>query len=136
MAKDKKSFVLYCDLLPTIDKLTDEEAGKLFKHLLNYVNDNNPESDRLTELLFEPIKRQLKRDLKKFEMIKEKRSEAGKAGANKRWQKITNAKKGIAKIAVNVNDNDNVINKEKNKNKKEGHNVRIDMYGKTIENDN
>lgn len=97
MAKDKKSFVLYVDLLHTVEKLTDEEAGKLFKHILEYVNDKDPEADRVTELVFEPIKRQFKRDLKKWEGIKDKRSEAGKKGANKRWQNIANAKKDIAK---------------------------------------
>ena len=110
MAKDKKSIVLYTDLLATFDKLTDEEAGRLIKHLLRYVNDLNPESDRMTEILFEPIKQQLKRDLQKWEGIKDKRSEAGKAGANKRWQMIANAKKDMAKIAVNDNVNVNVIN--------------------------
>ena len=110
MAKDKRSIVLYTDLLATFDKLTDEEAGRLIKHLLRYVNDLNPESDRMTEILFEPIKQQLKRDLQKWEGIKDKRSEAGKAGANKRWQMIANAKKDMAKIAVNDNVNVNVIN--------------------------
>ena len=42
MAKDKKSFVLYVDLLHTVEKLTDEEAGRLFKHILEYVNDKDP----------------------------------------------------------------------------------------------
>ena len=110
MAEGKKSIVLYTDLITTFDKLTDDEAGRLIKHLFRYVNDLNPESDRMTEILFEPIKQQLKRDLEKWEGIKDKRSEAGKAGANKRWQMIANAKKDMAKIAVNVNVNDNVIN--------------------------
>ncbi len=51
----------------------------------------------------------------KFEDVKVKRSEAGKAGANKRWQEIANANKGkqtITKIAVNDNDNVNVISKD------------------------
>jgi hypothetical protein len=110
MAKDKKTIVIYADYLSTFDKLTDEEAGRLIKHLLRYVNDLNPESDRMTQLLFEPMRQQLKRDLEKWEQVKGKRSESGKAGANKRWQTIANAKKDIAKIAVNDNVNVNVIN--------------------------
>ena len=39
MAKDKKSFILYCDYLHTFSKLPDEFAGKLIKHVLEYVND-------------------------------------------------------------------------------------------------
>jgi hypothetical protein len=110
MAEGKKSIVLYTDLLATFEKLNDDEAGRLIKHLFRYVNDLNPESDRMTEILFEPIKQQLKRDLEKWEGIKDKRSEAGKVGASKRWQTIANAKKDIAKIAVNDNVNVNVIN--------------------------
>jgi hypothetical protein len=116
MAKDKKSFILYSDAIHTVEKLSDTDAGQLLKHLLRYVNDQNPTTDNpLVEIAFEPIKQQLKRDLVKFEDVKVKRSEAGKAGANKRWQEIANANKGIqtiANIAVNDNDNVNVISKD------------------------
>jgi hypothetical protein len=116
MAKDKKSFILYSDAIHTVEKLSDTDAGQLLKHLLRYVNDQNPNTDNpLVEIAFEPIKQQLKRDLVKFEDVKVKRSEAGKAGATKRWQEIANANKGIqtiANIAVNDNDNVNVISKD------------------------
>jgi hypothetical protein len=116
MAKDKKSFILYSDAIYTVEKLSDTDAGQLLKHLLRYVNDQNPTNDNpLVEIAFEPIKQQLKRDLVKFEDVKGKRSEAGKAGATKRWQDIANANKGIqtiANIAVNDNDNVNVISKD------------------------
>ena len=123
MAKDKKSFILYVDQKDLFNKLPDEIAGKLIKHIYSYVSDENPKSDDLiVEIAFEPIKQQLKRDLKLFEEKRVKRSEAGLAGANKRWkempndanewQTIANDSKrinGIAKIADNVNDNDNNI---------------------------
>jgi len=112
MAKDKKSFILYVDQKDLWNKLPDEIAGKLIKHIYSYVSDENPSSDDLiVEIAFEPIKQQLKRDLKLFEEKRVKRSEAGIAGANKRWQPIANDSKrinGIAKIADNVNVNDNV----------------------------
>ena len=53
MAKDKKSFILYCDLIYTVDQLTDEQSGRLFKHILHYVNDKNPETDDV-DALFGP----------------------------------------------------------------------------------
>jgi hypothetical protein len=116
MAKDKKSFILYSDIIHTVEKLTDSDAGQLLKHLLRYVNDQNPTTENtLVEIAFEPIKQQLKRDLVKFEDVKVKRSEAGKAGANKRWQMLSNDNKGnqsVANIAVNDNDNVNVISKD------------------------
>ena len=84
MANGKKSVLLYCDLIHTVDPLTDEEAGKLFKHYLSYINDLNPEPiDRLTGLLFEPIKQNLKRDLVKWESKSLKNSENAKL----RWDK-------------------------------------------------
>lgn len=97
-----------------IEKLSDEQAGKLLKHILRYVNDQDPiAEDVLTEIAFEPIKQNLKRDLVKYEEIKEKRSEAGKTGANKRWQNIANDSKRINDITkIAVNDNDIVISKD------------------------
>lgn len=67
MAEDKKSFVGYSDWISTFDMLSNEEAGKLIKHLLAYVNDKNPEDleDRVLKVAFEPIKNQLKRDFEK-----------------------------------------------------------------------
>ena len=86
MAENKKSVLLYCDIIHVVSSLTDEEAGKLFKHYLQYINDLNPEApDRLTTLLFEPIKQNLKRDLKKWEESSESKSEAGALGNLKRW---------------------------------------------------
>jgi hypothetical protein len=112
MAKDKKGFILYADQKALFEQLPNDKAGELIKFIFAYVNDENPVTeDLIINLAFTPIKQQLKRDLKKFEETKEKRSEAGKAGANKRWQNIANDSKrikAIAKIADNVNDNVNV----------------------------
>ena len=117
MAENKKGFILYSDIQSMIDKLPDEYAGKLFKHLLAYVNDEEPTTDDIIlQIAFEPIKQSLKRDLNKWNDKINKRSEAGKIGANVRWQKQTIANdskriKPIAKIAdsVNVNVNDNIL---------------------------
>lgn len=115
MAKDKKGFILYADQKAIFDQLPNDKAGELIKFIFSYVNDENPQTDDLIiKLGFTPIQQQLKRDLVKYEETKEKRSEAGKAGANKRWQNVAKDSKrikGIAKIAVNdnVNVKDKVI---------------------------
>ena len=81
MADGKNSFILYRDIRFTLDKLTDEQAGKLFKHILNYVNDLNPTADDLIiELAFEPIKQGLKRDLVKWESICKRNKDNGLRG--------------------------------------------------------
>jgi len=107
MAENKKSFVLYCDLIHTIDKLPDEVAGKLFKLIIDYVNDKNPDpKDMLLSVAFGPIKRQLKRDLKDWEHKKQKRSEAGKKGMQSRWNK----NKSITKDNNVITNDNGVIN--------------------------
>ena len=84
MAKDKKSFLIYCDVLYSIDHLTNEEKGILFQHLLEYVNDKNPVlSDRVLLTAWKPIERQLKRDLIKYEKTRDRNRE----NANIRWNK-------------------------------------------------
>lgn len=139
MAEDKKSFLLYTDLIHTVNKMPNDKAGELFKHILSYVNDLNPETeDLIIQLTFEPIKQQLKRDLLKYKESIIDKSNAGKLGNLKRWHKdlydkvidnqleLNNAlniaesrkvshtdnvqSQHIAKIAVNDNVNVNDIN--------------------------
>lgn len=86
MATGKSSFLLYADLIHTLEKMPDDKAGLLFKHILRYVNDLNPETDDLVvQLTFEPIKQQLKRDLKKYEGTIHAKSEGGQWGNLKKW---------------------------------------------------
>jgi hypothetical protein len=109
MAKDKKSFVLYSDQRSIIDMLSDEQAGQLLKHIYSYVNDENPElKDLSLKLAFEPIKLQLKRDLKKWDNQREQRIRAGKISAENRKRKSTSVNEKERKATVNVNGNVNV----------------------------
>lgn len=106
--KGKKSFVLYTDLLESVDHLTDEEMGRLFRHLLEYVNDQKPElSDRLLLTAWKPIERSLKHDLEKWRGICEKRAQAGAKGGKQKVAKQANAsfaKQNEANEAVTVTD--------------------------------
>ncbi len=112
MAKDKKSFILYCDLIHEIDHLTDEEKGKLFQHLLEYVNDMNPVlEDRVLLGTWKPLQNKLKRDLKKFEEIKDKRRLAGAKGGKQKQANLANAtktKQSKTNLADSVSVSDNV----------------------------
>jgi hypothetical protein len=128
MAENKKSFILYSDLLKSIEHLTNEEKGILFNHLLLYVNDQNPIlEDRLVLTAWKPIELQLKRDLVKFEEVRGKRSDAGKESARLRAlknveQDTTNSTsvKSVQHRSTNptdnVNDNVNVNDNEIKKN--------------------
>ena len=109
MAEGKKGFVLYADQKIIFDDLTDNEAGALIKHIFSYVNDENPVlNDRLIDMAFKPIKLQLKRDLVKYQAIKEKNS----LNARKRWDAV--ASSGMPPDAKNADiDKDNDIVKVK-----------------------
>ena len=117
MAENKKSFVAYCDWQETFEELSDEEAGKLVKHLFNYVNDKNPEtSDKLTRMCFIPIKQSLKRDLKKYEKYVHKQSVNGKKGGrpknptlSQKTQPFIEKPKKADSVSVSVSVSDTVI---------------------------
>jgi hypothetical protein len=119
MAEDKKGFLMYADQREHFDQLSDEEAGRLVKHLFSYENDEDPEPvDVVTKLSFTSIKSQLKRDLVKYEVKKEQWSNAGKASAEARKLKKEQASTESTNVndrsnrstesTVNVNDNGNV----------------------------
>lgn len=112
----KKSFVLYTDQREVFDELSDEDAGRLIKHIFSYVNDEDPSTDdQLLKVAFLPIKTQLKRDLKIWDEKKQQRAEAGRKGgiakssnAKQNLANSSNATNDVANLAVNVNVNDNV----------------------------
>ena len=133
--QNKDSFVLYTKYIDTFKELTDEQAGKLIKVILEYVNDMNPEPEGLIKIAFIPIKQQLKEDLVKWKEEKEKRSLAGKKGmesryssvnkeltndnnVNKCYNKTNNVKNELTNLTDNVNVyvnvNDNVLNNNNN----------------------
>jgi hypothetical protein len=110
MAKDKTSFILYCDQQGVFNKLPDEIAGKLIKHIFAYVNDENPPcDDLLLTIAFEPIKTQLKRDLRKYDDYIDKQKFNGAKGGRPKKDEITQITQPFfqePKKADNVNDTD------------------------------
>lgn len=110
MAKDKKSFLLYCDQRGVFNQLPDEIAGKLIKHIFAYVNDENPScDDLLLTIAFEPIKTQLKRDLRKYDDYIDKQKVNGAKGGRPKKEEETQKTQPFfekPKKADNVNDND------------------------------
>ena len=98
MAENKKSFLLYCDLLEVAKELDDKSRGELFLYILKYVNDLNPEPpNELIKMLFIPIKQQLKRDLKKYENICNRNKTNGSKGGRPKKPKQPNGLTGNPK---------------------------------------
>ena len=116
---------MYTDWKEIFSELDDSDAGKLIKHVLSYVNDENPITDnKLIKMAFIPIKLALKRDLKKFEEVKKKRSEAGRRSAEIRAeQKLTEST--LVESAEQTSTNSTVSDKD---------NVNVNVKGKVIDN--
>jgi hypothetical protein len=78
--ENKTSFYLHNDMLNVLDKLTDEQAGKLFKAIKNYQHGIEDELDLLLEITFIPFKNQFDRDMVKYQSVVERNKENGKKG--------------------------------------------------------
>ena len=124
MAENKKSFILYTDLIHVVRKLVlkDREnntnyAGELFLHILEYVNDTGPiPINFIVEMAFAPIKQTLKRDLIKYKIYIEKQRENGRRGGRPKKAKKPNplsVNPTQPKKAVSDSDNVNDITKRK-----------------------
>jgi len=123
MAENKKSVLLYCDIIHTIEKMDNETAGAFFKHYLRYINDQNPTTKNLIiDIAFESVKQNLKRDLKKWEQRAEKSRANGKLGGRppleKKPKKPSGLKNNLTEprkpdtVTVTVNVKDNVKDKD------------------------
>lgn len=98
-----KSFILHKDSLSVLNKLSDEEAGKLFKAIFNYQSQNILPTNNLISIIFEPFLNQFKRDEEKYQNVVER----NKINIAKRWNKPntknTTGKIGIPKDTKNTN---------------------------------
>ena len=101
--------IVYQDWIEYISTLNDEQAGQVFKAILLLANEQEPpEMDPVAAMCFRFLKKKILIDNEKYEEQRNVRSEAGKKGAEARWQNMANDSKGIAK-------NGNRINATKNK---------------------
>ncbi|WP_150137954.1 DUF6291 domain-containing protein [Candidatus Enterovibrio escicola] len=99
---NKKSFVMYIDSLDILDKLSDEQAGKLIKAIACYHKKVEVELDPVIDIVITPFISQFKRDAEKYEKTCKNRALAGAKGGK---QKVANASKSKQKLA-NLADSD------------------------------
>lgn len=96
----KESFVLYTSYKKQIDLLNNEQKGLLLSAIFNYqLNEDLPEMDGMTSILFSVIKDQLDRDNDKYKKVCEKRKQSGKMGGRPKKQEEPNAIQEKAKKA-------------------------------------
>ena len=103
----KKSIIIYADCIAILEELTYEQAGRLFKAILSYVNEEpvtEIEGDLALKMAFKVLKNQIDRDTEKYV----EKCEKNRAIAQKRWERIrenTNAYER-KRTHTNVTDND------------------------------
>lgn len=142
---NKDSFILYTEQKAVIDKLSDEQAGKLIKAIYEYVEKGEmPELDNTLDLVITPFKTILDKNKAKYEEVSKARAKAGAKGGKQKKQDGTNESKDKQKKQMqtkdnscddndNESDNDNVNvndneNKRSKKVKKESFDELIDSY--------
>lgn len=111
--KGKGSIIFYCEHLDALEKLTNEQLGRLVRCLFKYVLGTLEESDVKNDIYipFMFLKTQINIDKAKYE----KRVEKAKKAIAARWEKHRKNTPSIHNVNVNgnVNVNDNVNDNEK-----------------------
>ena len=137
---EKKSFVMYADYEKHIARLSDEDAGELFKAIFTYVNTGeevplSPAAD----MAFSFMKERIDRDSEKWAVTCQKRSEAGKKGGAPKGNKNAANKQKQAKqanVSANKQKQAKQANVSANKQKQRRTSKRKQTQAKQADNDN
>lgn len=121
----RSTVLLFTDIKETLDMLTDEQAGQIFKAIIDYQTGNEVALDGLLNVIFAQIKRQIDYNNEKYDNDRKKRSEAGKKGMQNRWHKDNTDNNVITKdnnLTDDITNDNGVINVKENDNK---HNITV-----------
>lgn len=104
---EQKGFIVYGDTKAIVDELTNEQAGELFRGMLDYfVDGTEPEFSNVLKIAFIPIRQQMDRNSDKYA----KMCDRNRKNAKMRWDAVGCGR--IRSDAVDANTNTNT-----NKNK-------------------
>lgn len=85
---NRNSFLLYTDRLEILDELSDEDAGKLFKAVVEYVkNGSEPPRGTLTSIAFRGVKNGIDVATENYNKLCLKNRENGKKGGRPKTEK-------------------------------------------------
>ena len=99
MSKEKKGFIVYDDTQEVVSRLSDEEAGQLFKGMLGYsVDGKAPKFRGVLEFIFIPIKQQMDRDAEKYEA----KCEKNRKNIKRYWEKVKSDTNEYERIRSNT----------------------------------
>lgn len=115
MADKRKAFVLYTDHLTILKKLSDEQAGKLFKMIAAYQNGEAVEpTDLALDIAFEHFRIDFERDAEKYKEVCRKRAEAGKRHRGNQYSN-PNKSEQMEQVFQNGTDKDKEKDNDKDK---------------------
>lgn len=124
-----KSFIIHKDSLEILENLNNEQAGKLFKAIKQYQEDQTIiEEDQLIKIALSPFVSQFKRDKEKYDNICKRNRENGKNGGRPKTEETQNNPVGYLETQENPK---NLKNKNKSKSDSNSNNNKI-----TIQNEN
>ena len=83
----KDNFILYDRYIEVFEQLTDEDAGKLIKAILQYSNTGTHNLDGMLKIIFTPIKQDIDYNNTKYEQICERNKLNGQKGGRPKTQK-------------------------------------------------
>ncbi len=110
----KKSFVLYESYGRQLELLDFEQSGRLLKAIFAHeYGGKQPALDALTMMLYLEIESTLDRDRKQYDLVCQKRADAGRQGGRPRSDFSCSEKKANAFKNENENENENVDEKER-----------------------
>lgn len=124
-ANKRKSFIIYKDSLSVLKKLKDEQAGKLFKAIAEYQEEETLPKDDLISIIFEPFLNQFIRDDENYLNTCEARRNAGAKGGKQKLANASKRKQKLANLADSENDSDSDSDSE---NENDSKNELIDIY--------
>jgi hypothetical protein len=129
---NRKSFIIHKDSLDILDKLSDEQAGKLFKAIYFYQKTQKmPQLDFALDLVFTSFFNQFKRDDENYKITCEARKIAGSKGGKQKVANASNCLQKVANLADSKNESESDSDSDsKNKNDQEyiinSNNILID----------
>lgn len=117
---NRDGFILHEKTMTQVEKLTNEQAGELIKAMIaHYKGEAAEGASQMVDVLMVDISERMDYDKASFEDVSRKRKEAGRRGAQNRWQtdgkRMANDSKRMANDSVSDSESDSDSVKDKKK---------------------
>ena len=128
MDEGKKGFIMFLSFADIIQELTDEEAGRLLKAIMQHEGGEEVDlgNDRLLKVAYTAITADIDRQGEKWEKTRYARSESGKLGGAPKGNKNASKNKQ-EQTETNKNKQNKQEQTETNKNKQNKHEVEVEV---------